>query len=554
MVSRFLRNIATPIRGLHQAAYWLAVFTLGAQVLALIRDRTFAHIFGASTSLDVYYAAFKIPDLIFTLVASLVSAYVLIPRIAAASHDEARTLISNAISFLLFVGGGIALIVAFVAPHILFLFFPRFVASPHAGDFIALVRLLLLQPLLLGFTGVLASVTQVHRRFIIYSLSPILYNLGIIFGALVLYPYFGLKGIGYGVIAGSVGYLLVHIPVVWRAKLLPRLTWPSWRVMGPVMHDSVPRTLALGVGSAVVFAITVLAARAGTGVISIFTFATNLEAVPLALIGSSYAVAAFPVLSELSGKEKREEFTRVLGAAGRHLVLWSLIIFSLVVVLRAHLVRVILGTGHFNWDDTRLTAAALAILVVGLAAQGLTLLLMRALYAARQSWRPFFYQLAGGFVSVGVAAGGLYYLHRASDVLFMLGNIFRVGDVPGKIVLLFALAVVLGQLVTVAFLMGAMRRAAPGFNRALLRPAGEGIVAATGAGAATYMTLAALGNIAPLSTLPSVFAQGLIAGIVGLIVAGSTLALLKNREFRAMRLAAHRFIKKRRALPTFDAS
>jgi len=200
--------------------------------------------------------------------------------------------------------------------------------------------------------------------------------------------------------------------------------WPSWRVMKPVMRDSVPRTLALSVGSVVIFAITILAARAGEGAISVFTFATNLEAVPLALIGASYAVAAFPVLSELSGKGDKKEFTRVLSAAARHLVLWSTVVFGLAIVLRAHLVRVILGSGNFNWNDTRLTAAVFAILVVALASQGLILLLSRALYAARQSWRPFIYQLIGGTVSIMTAAGGLYYLHRANDTLLALGTLF----------------------------------------------------------------------------------------------------------------------------------
>ena len=551
MVRRIWRRLATPIRGLHQAAYWLAILTLGSQALALIRDRTFAHIFGASTTLDMYYAAFKIPDLVFILVASLVSAYVLIPRIANDNKDEARALISHAVSFLILIGGVTALIVSLIAPRVLFILFPTFASSPHAGAFVMLVRLLLLQPILLGLAGIAASVTQVHRKFIIYSLSPVLYNLGIIFGAIVLYPYFGLVGIGYGVILGSLAYLAIHIPIVVQARLMPRPVLPSWRVIMPVLRDSVPRTLALSVGSAVVFVITILAARAGSGIISVFTFATNLETVPLALIGSSYAVAAFPVLSELSGLDKRQEFTRILSAAGRHLVLWSVVVFALVVVLRAHLVRVILGSGRFDWSDTRLTAAALAILVVGLAAQGLILLLSRALYAAQQSWRPLLYQLVGGAVSVSIAVGGLFYLHRAAGTLNAFGTLLRVGNVSGNIVLIFALAVMLGQLVTALFLLIAMTKVAPGFNRSLVRPLYEGVLAALAAAGAAYGTLAAMGNIAPLTTLAAVFTQGLIAGIVGLVVAGGTLMLLKNKEFKDMHAAVHRFAKRRGLLPTF---
>jgi len=552
-VRKFLRRIAKPIHGLHQAAYLLATLTLASQALALIRDRTFAHVFGASATLDLYYAAFKVPDLVFTLVASLVSAYVLIPRIASDSKEDARELISQAASFLLIVGGFIALIVAIFAPQILFTIFPTFKASPHADAFVLLTRLLLLQPILLGMSGIFASVTQVHRRFVLFALSPVLYNLGIIFGAIVLYPMFGLVGIGYGVILGAVAYLAIHVPVVVNAGLFPRLTLPSWRIMRPIMRDSVPRTLALGVGSAVIFAITILAARAGHGVISVFTFATNLEAVPLALIGSSYAVAAFPVLSELSSNGNKEEFTRVLSAAARHIVLWSTIAFGFSIVLRAHLVRVILGTGRFDWNDTRLTAATFAVLVIALGAQALVLLLSRALYAARQSWRPFMYQVFGGIVSVVSATVGLYYLHRATDTLSLFGTVFRVGDISGNIVLIFAISVVFGQIVTAGFLLFAMRSVAPGFNTTLRKPLRDGLASTLLGGGSTYMTLFFMGNIAPLTTLIAVFTQGLVAGIVGIIVVIGTLTLLRNAEFLDMRSALYRFAKRRGIIPTFGA-
>ena len=135
-------------------------------------------------------------------------------------------------------------------------------------------------------------------------------------------------------------------------------------------------------GSVTALVLTVFASRIGTGAVSVFTFAGNLAAVPLALIGSSYAIAAFPALSEASTVERREEFTRILSAGARHVILWSVVSIGLIVVLRAHIVRVILGTGAFDWNATRLTAALLAILAVGLVAQGLILLFSRVVCGA----------------------------------------------------------------------------------------------------------------------------------------------------------------------------
>ena len=129
MVSWFFARISTPIRGLHQAAYLLAALTLASQVLALLRDRTFADAFGAGQTLDLYYAAFRIPDLVFALVSSLVSAYVIIPRITGMDREWTRELLSQSASFLFLVGGAFCVILAIFMPTFLGLIYPDFSSS-----------------------------------------------------------------------------------------------------------------------------------------------------------------------------------------------------------------------------------------------------------------------------------------------------------------------------------------------------------------------------------------------------------------------------------------
>ena len=541
MVRRFFDRIAAPIRGLHQAAYLLAALTLASQALALLRDRTFAHTFGAGHVLDLYYAAFRMPDLVFALVSSLVSAYVLIPRIAGMDRAKIHGLLSQSATFLVVMGGAICAVLAVFMPQFLTLLYPDFVTSTLQGQFVLLARLLLFQPILLGLSGVLGSVTQVHRRFVLFALSPVLYNLGIIFGTVVLYPHFGLAGIGMGVVIGAIGYVLVNVPVVVKAGVFPRLSLPRVRTMLPVIRDSVPRSLALGMSSITLLVLTAIASRLGTGAVSVFTLAGNLEAVPLALIGSSYAVAAFPALSEASADDRRAEFTRILSASARHIILWSIVFLGLIVVLRAHLVRVILGTGAFDWNATRLTAALLAILAVGLVAQGLVLLFSRALYAVRQSWRPLLYQLAGGVLTVGLALALLAMPQGGLPA--WLASFLRVGDVPGTAILLVALA--LGQVFLALLSLVALASAAPGLARSLARPLTDGAVAALAGGGAAYVTLALEGGIAPLTTLAAVFAQGLAAGVIGLAAAATALLLIGNEEFRTIVNALARLVRVR---------
>ncbi len=542
MVRRLFERIAAPVRGLHQAAYLLAALTLASQALALLRDRTFAHSFGAGQTLDLYYAAFRVPDLVFALVSSLVSAYVIIPRITGMDRDATRRLLSESASFLFGLGGAICVVLAVFMPQFLGFLYPDLAASPQQAEFVLLARMLLIQPILLGLSGILGSVTQVHRRFTLFAISPVLYNLGIILGTIFFYPLWGLPGIGVGVIIGAIAYLAVNIPVVLEAGVMPRLCAPTWKLMASVVRDSVPRSLALGMGSITMLVLTALASRVGTGAISVFTFASNLEAVPLGLIGASYAVAAFPALSEASALERREEFTGILSASARHVILWSLVALGLIVVLRAHLVRVILGTGAFDWNATRLTAALLATLAVSLVAQGLVLLFSRALYAVHQSWRPFIYQVLGGALTIGVAAWFLSLPTQGFPT--MLADVLKVGDVSGTAVLLVALAATVGQVFLALLSLLALWSVSRGLAKTLIRPLFDGTLAAIAGGIATYVVLTLEGGIAPLTTLMAVFLQGFVAGVAGLVAAALALYVVENEEFRIVTSALGKLLQK----------
>jgi putative peptidoglycan lipid II flippase len=402
---------------------------------------------------------------------------------------------------------------------------------------------LLIQPILLGVSSIFSSVTQVQRRFVLFAISPVLYNLGIIIGTVFLYPIWGLPGIGIGVVIGAIAYLAVHIPILMMAGVFPSFRLPTFKIMAPVFRNSIPRSLALGMNSITILVLISLASRLGTGSVSVFTFASNLEAVPLALIGSSYAVAAFPALSEASATGRSSEFTDILSTSARNIILWSIVVLGLTAVLRAQIVRVILGTGAFNWDATRLTAALLVIMVVGLVGDALELLFSRALYAARQSWRPLMYQVATFFFTISLAF--LFISLPSTGMPSALAGFLRVSNVPGTTILLLALANILGQFFLIFLSLIALKNVAPGLSRSLVRPFFDGCVAAIAGGVAAYGTLAILGSITPLTTLSAVFTQGFIGGSVGCSVSALALYLLKNKEFLVMVNALDKLLRKR---------
>ncbi|MDE1944511.1 MAG: hypothetical protein KGH97_03420, partial [Patescibacteria group bacterium] len=347
-------------------------------------------------------------------------------------------------------------------------------------------------------------------------------------GAVLLYPIWGLPGIGAGVVLGAVLYVTTNIPSLARAGVRVRLVLPRVAVIRSVVRDSVPRSLALAMDSFALLYLTTLAAALGAGAVSVFTLAGNLENVPLSLIGGSYAVAAFPALSRHAASD-REAFTRVLSGSARHIILWSMLALGLVIVLRAYIVRAVLGTGAFGWDATRLTAALLAIFVAGLVAQGLVLLFSRALYAVKQSWRPFLYQLGGalfasaiGLAFVAAGPGGV--------VALWLERLLRVDAVPGGLVLSLAFASTVGEFFLAAASLAALRSAAPGLASSLARPLLEGVVAALAAGAAAYAVLAGLGSLESLTKTAIVFAHGAAAGAAGLLAGVLVLLALRNQE------------------------
>lgn len=218
MIQRLLGYLSQEVRGLHSAAYILAGAAFLSSLLALARDRLLAHTFGAGPELDVYYAAFRIPDLIFVATGALVSVYILIPELARRTEtDQRRYLDAILASFSLFAAL-VALIAAVIAPPILAHLYPQ-LAIGHLCELTSLTRIMLLQPFLLGISNIFAAVTQSRGRYTLYAISPLLYNLGIIAGVALLYPIFGLAGLAWGVVAGALLHASIQVPKIGRAHV-----------------------------------------------------------------------------------------------------------------------------------------------------------------------------------------------------------------------------------------------------------------------------------------------------------------------------------------------
>lgn len=543
---RMLRIFTAEVRGMHEAAYLLALFSFGSQLLALARDRLLAAVFGAGPTLDLYYAAFRVPDFIFATVASLFSLYALLPilsRLEREGEGAVGGFLRSTLA-IFFTGMAVVAAVAFVlAPWLAPLVAPGIAHDPAAAaELVILMRILLLQPILLGASNTIAALTQLRHRFVLYSVSPLLYNLGIIFGAVVLYPLWGVAGLAWGVVFGAAMHLGVQLPYfIAERPRGPAMPWPELRAaIGEVLFLSVPRTLALSARQLSILVLTALASWMAAGSIAVFTFAYNLQSVPLTIIGVSYSVAAFPTLARLFAAGQRDEFAAYIEAAVRHIIFWAIPATVLIIVLRAQIVRVVLGSGAFDWAATRLTAAALAIFVVSLVAQSLALLVARVYYAAGESKKPVAFGIFGIVVAIGSAAALVSLFHSSQFVRAFIESLLRVDDVGGTTVLMLALSFALGA---VAECMAGYWYLMRDFALDHARPRRlffESSAAALIGGAAAYEALALLGPVTGIRTTLGLVAQGSTGAAVGIAVAVGVLVLLGNQEIREAHAAAMR--------------
>ena len=529
--AKTFRAIAFEIRGLQRAAYILALFALLSSLLALLRDRIFAHTFGAGATLDLYNAAFSIPDIIFVMMGALVSIYVLIPELSrrgsAGQYDFIDTIVAG-FSLIAIVVCSIAFL---LAPFLLQLMFPTFVEGGLLPALTSLTRIMLLQPILLGFSNILAAITQSRHRYILYALSFPLYQLGIIGGALVLYPLFGILGLAWGVVGGACLQVGIQLPAIIADgffRRLPRLRDVS--VLFSTVSISVPRALALLMSQVAFIGLKALAGHLAVGSIAIFVFAYNLQGVPLSIIGLSYSVAAFPVLAAALAKGERGHFIEYVATTARYVAFWSFPAMALIIVLRAHIVRVVLGSGAFNWTDTRLTAAAFALFAVSLVAQSLTLLIVRAYYASGRTFVPFFVSTVTALLTITIGAVSVGALDIDMVRMFM-EDMLRVADVPGVNVLGLAFAYALGAILGAVILIGHFEYRYRGFLRKIGNGFLQAAVAALAAGLGAYAMLHIVGPITLSSTLLTVFTRGTMGGVAGIVCAGIAYAILRNREF-----------------------
>ncbi len=484
----------------------IAVFSILAKILGLVRDRLLAAGFGAGDVLDAYYAAFKLPDLIFnTLVLGALSAAfipIFIELRNGKDNLEGSRInhwqLSSAMMNIIFL-------VLFVLSIIFFVFTPELVSLIAPGFFgdklsltIEMTRIMLLSILFFGISNVLSGMLQSMKRFAMFGLAPVMYNLGIILGIILLVPRMGPIGLAWGVVIGSLLHLLIQLPSVirlgFRWQLILALKDKAVRRIGKLM---LPRTIGLAGGQINQLVITVIASTLMSGSLAVFNLAFNLQSVPIGIFAVSLAITAFPAMSESFNLRDKNMFLERFSVTVRRILYLVIPMSIFMIALRAQIVRLVLGTGAFDWQDTVLTADALGFFCLSLFAQGLIPLLVRAFYAFQNTKIPVIVSLVAMGINI---LGSILLAPRFGVVGLVLA--FSLASIIQVILLLVILRQKIGHL----------------DERKIIISIVKIVTATVGAILFLQMTKYMVANVVDMRTFVGVLTQFLSAGIIGSLV------------------------------------
>jgi len=354
-------------------------------------------------------AAFRIPDVIFNLVTIGALSAAFIPlfteKLVKGGQDERRAFAfaSSILNILVLVVAVFSLVYAVFAPWIVPFITPGFHAEKLAMT-IMLSRIMAIQPILLTASFVISGVLNSYKRFFAYGMAPILYNVGIIIGIMYFASWWGIAGLGWGVVLGALLHIGVQLPSFlalgfrWQPILVSTKSdlQSVWRMM-------LPRIFGLAGEQVKLLVATILGSGLLAGSIAVFTLANNLQYVPVGIFGLAFAQAVFPTLAEYQARGQAKEFRHTLTKAFRYILFLVIPVSVFFFLLRAQIVRVLLGAGAFDWQDTIMTFETFGAFTVSIFAQATVPLLTRAFYVKQDTKTPVTISILSIILNVGLA-------------------------------------------------------------------------------------------------------------------------------------------------------
>lgn len=503
-------TVSAPLDRIARAAGLVMALFVLSRALGLLREMVIGAQFGASADLDAYLAAFRLPDLLFTLVAGGALASAFIPTFSERlAHDDragAWELAANVANLLVLALTLLALLAAvFARPLVAGIIAPGFNAGQQALT-VSLMRWMLASTVIFGLSGLIMGVLNSYQHFLLPALAPAIYNLAIITAAWLLAPALGVQALVIGVVAGAALHLLVQLPGLrhFGARWTPSLSLADPGVR-EVLRLMGPRVLGLAVVQINFMVNIFLASGLPAGSISALNYAWLIMLLPQGIFAQAIATAAFPTFAHQAARGERQALQDTLGGILALLLFLTIPAAVLLYQLRIPAISLLLERGAFDAVATRLTAFALAFYALGLVGHAVVEVVARAFYALKDTMTP---------VKIGMAA-------MASNIglsLLFIGPLAHGG---------LALANSLATLAEMVVLLWLLRARLGGWQArrvaaSAIKTAGASAVMAGGTAILLRLTAAWPGP-----------AQALAAGGGAITLFVLAAALLKSPELRA---------------------
>ncbi len=438
-----------------------------SRVLALLRDTIMAAQFGRTEFTDAYRLAFSVPDLLFYLVAGGALSSAFIPVFSEYLHTDRREdawKVFSVVTTLMSIIIGSLIIIAeiFAVP------LSHMIAPGKSDALIPLIaqmsRIILPAQFAFFIGGLLLGVLYSHQKFSIPGLSPNIYNLGIIFGGLVLSHFVvpGIVGMSWGALGGAfLGSFLIPLIGI-------RMVNPSFKPSLDLSHPGVRKVfklmlpVILGLSLPGVYGLIMQAFGSyfAAGINTALDLSNKLMQAPLGIFGQSLALAVFPALNQFVAEKRMDLYRDQLARTLRTVIFLTMPVTAIFLVMSHDVVAILFQYGKFSGSDTATVAPALQMFAIGIPAWCLHPVLMRAFFSLQQSVRPI-------------------VLGTITTVIFVLLSLVLMAT-PLKHLAL-PLSSSLSAICLVIMMLGSITKQSEGLDlRGILATAGKGAVAAAG--------------------------------------------------------------------------
>lgn len=424
--------------GIFSSALIISGMIVISGIFGFLRYRILAGYF-TKEELDIFFAAFRLPDLIFEILitGALTSSFIPVFIKYQKNKEELEQHISSIFNLLLIILVMVVIVLYLSMDSLIPLITPGFKGEKLMQVILYSKILLVSQLPFLVAGNFLTGIAQAHKTFLITSVAPILYNLSVIVGTLLFASQFHLLAPILGVSVGAVLFFLIQIPIIITFEIKYRLiikvtdgVKEFFKMIGPriltVIITQIDATIDLSLTSLL-----------GSGSYTIFYFAQHLQLLPVSVIGVAFGQASLPYLSEMVEQGKQDELKKIIIESLLNLFFFTVPIMIFFVFARTPLIRVFFGGEKFDWDATVQTAYTLSYFALSLPFHAVYYFLTRCFYALFDSKTPFIISLFTIALNTFLS---LYFILVAKLPIWSLAISFSISVIANSTILFVILA------------------------------------------------------------------------------------------------------------------